>query len=51
MIGLGLIVGALTRTAAFFGAFLMVFFYFINGETGGLTASLLATCSDCSSSP
>jgi thiosulfate dehydrogenase [quinone] large subunit len=35
MIGLGLIVGALTRTAAFFGAFLMVFFYFINGETGG----------------
>ncbi|MXR51438.1 DoxX family membrane protein [Halovenus sp. WSH3] len=35
MIGLGLILGALTRTAAFFGAFLMVFFYFINGETGG----------------
>ncbi len=35
MIGLGLIVGALTRTAAFFGAFLMMFFYFINGETGG----------------
>jgi len=29
------IVGALTRTAAFFGAFLMMFFYFINGETGG----------------
>ncbi|MEF8828776.1 MAG: quinol oxidase, partial [Haloarcula sp.] len=26
--------GALTRTAAFFGAFMMVFFYFINGETG-----------------
>ncbi|MEF8812344.1 MAG: DoxX family membrane protein [Halovenus sp.] len=35
LIGLGLIVGALTRTAAFFGAFLMMFFYFINGETGG----------------
>ncbi|WP_436903436.1 DoxX family protein [Halovenus halobia] len=34
MIGLGLILGALTRTAAFFGAVLMVFFYFINGETG-----------------
>ena len=35
LIGLGLIVGALTRLAAFFGAFLMVFFYFVNGETGG----------------
>jgi len=35
LIGLGLILGALTRLAAFFGAFLMVFFYFINGETGG----------------
>ena len=35
LIGLGLILGALTRTAAFFGAFLMTFFYFINGETGG----------------
>jgi thiosulfate dehydrogenase [quinone] large subunit len=35
LIGLGLIFGALTRTAAFFGGFLMVFFYFINGETGG----------------
>lgn len=34
LIGLGLIVGALTRTAAFFGAFLLTFFYFINGETG-----------------
>jgi thiosulfate dehydrogenase [quinone] large subunit len=34
LIGLGLIVGALTRAAAFFGAFLMMFFYFINGETG-----------------
>ena len=35
LIGLGLLVGALTKLAAFFGAFLMVFFYFINGETGG----------------
>ncbi|MFB6211813.1 MAG: DoxX family protein [Halobacteriales archaeon] len=35
LIGLGLVLGALTRTAAFFGAFLMMFFYFINGETGG----------------
>ncbi len=35
LIGLGLILGALTRTAAFFGAFLMLFFYFINGEGGG----------------
>ena len=35
LIGLGLVVGALTRLAAFFGAFLMMFFYFINGETGG----------------
>ncbi|WP_336328426.1 DoxX family protein [Halovenus sp. HT40] len=34
MIGLGLILGALTKTAAFFGAVLMIFFYFINGETG-----------------
>jgi len=34
-IGLGLIFGALTRTAAYFGALLMLFFYFINGETGG----------------
>ncbi|MFB6137175.1 MAG: DoxX family protein [Halobacteriaceae archaeon] len=34
LIGLGLILGALTRTAAFFGAVLMVFFYFINGQTG-----------------
>jgi thiosulfate dehydrogenase [quinone] large subunit len=34
LIGLGLIFGALTRMAAFFGAFLMMFFYFINGETG-----------------
>lgn len=35
LIGLGLVLGALTRLAAFFGAFLMLFFYFINGETGG----------------
>lgn len=35
LIGLGLVLGALTRLAAFFGGFLMVFFYFINGETGG----------------
>jgi thiosulfate dehydrogenase [quinone] large subunit len=35
MIGLGLILGCLTRLASFFGAFLMMFFYFINGETGG----------------
>ncbi|WP_225336306.1 DoxX family membrane protein [Halomicrobium urmianum] len=35
LIGLGLVLGALTRLAAFFGAFLMSFFYFINGETGG----------------
>lgn len=34
LIGLGLILGALTRTAAFFGAFLLTFFYFINGEGG-----------------
>lgn len=35
LIGLGLVLGALTRLAAFFGGFLMVFFYFINGEGGG----------------
>ena len=35
LIGLGLVLGAFTRTAAFFGAFMMMFFYFINGETGG----------------
>ncbi len=35
LIGLGLVLGALTRLSAFFGAFLMMFFYFINGETGG----------------
>jgi thiosulfate dehydrogenase [quinone] large subunit len=41
LIGLGLIVGALTRTAAFFGALLMTFFYFINGETGGWAHGLV----------
>jgi len=41
LIGLGLVVGALTRTAAFFGAFLMLFFYFINGETGGWAHGLV----------
>ncbi|MFB6147071.1 MAG: DoxX family protein [Halobacteriaceae archaeon] len=30
LIGLGLVVGCLTRLAAFFGAFLMTFFYFVN---------------------
>jgi thiosulfate dehydrogenase [quinone] large subunit len=35
LIGLGLVFGCLTRAAAFFGAFQMMFFYFINGETGG----------------
>jgi len=35
LIGLGLVLGGLTRAAAFFGAFMMMFFYFINGETGG----------------
>lgn len=46
-IGLGLLVGALTRLAAFFGAFLMAFFYlgnagyshgFVNGDLLGLLA-------------
>lgn len=32
LIGLGLIVGALTRLASFFGAVLMFFFYFGNAE-------------------
>ena len=41
LIGLGLVLGALTRTAAFFGAFLMTFFYFINGETGGWAHGLV----------
>lgn len=34
LIGLGLVVGALTRLAAFFGALLMNFFYFVNGPGG-----------------
>lgn len=41
MIGLGLILGVLTRTAAFFGALLMMFFYIINGETGGWAHGLV----------
>jgi len=32
LIGLGLLVGALTRLAAFFGAFMMLLFYFGNWE-------------------
>lgn len=32
MIGLGLLLGVLTRLAAFFGAFLMFFFYFGNAD-------------------
>lgn len=35
LIGLGLVFGVLTRAAAFFGAFMMMFFYFINGMGGG----------------
>lgn len=34
LIGLGLIFGGLTRVAAFFGAVLMTFFYFVNGPGG-----------------
>jgi len=34
LIGLGLIVGALVRLASFFGAFLMMFFYFTNHGWG-----------------
>lgn len=41
LIGIGLILGAFTRTAAFFGAILMVFFYIINGETGGWSHGLV----------
>jgi thiosulfate dehydrogenase [quinone] large subunit len=41
LIGLGIVLGALTRLAAFFGAFLMTFFYFINGETGGWAHGLV----------
>lgn len=45
LIGLGLILGAMTRTASFFGAFMMFFFYFgseqwrrgfVNGQLMGL---------------
>lgn len=41
LIGLGLVLGVLTRLASFFGAFLMMFFYFINGETGGWAHGLV----------
>jgi len=41
LIGLGIIVGGLTRLAAFFGALLMAFFYFVNGETGGWAHGLV----------
>lgn len=41
LIGLGLILGCLTRLASFFGAFLMMFFYVINGETGGWAHGLV----------
>lgn len=41
LIGLGLVFGALTRLAAFFGAVLMSFFYFINGQTGGWAHGLV----------
>ena len=49
LIGLGLILGALTRTAAFFGAVMMFFFYFggehwrrglVNGDLFGLVLFL-----------
>ncbi|MHB9285454.1 DoxX family protein [Halobacteriales archaeon Cl-PHB] len=43
LIGLGLILGALTRAAAFFGAVLMMFFYFINGQTGGWSHGLVTS--------
>jgi thiosulfate dehydrogenase [quinone] large subunit len=41
LIGLGVVFGALTRLASFFGAVLMTFFYFINGETGGWAHGLV----------
>ena len=41
LIGLGLVLGGLTRLASFFGAILMTFFYFINGETGGWAHGLV----------
>ena len=34
LIGLGLLVGAFVRLAAFFGGFLMMFFYFTNADWG-----------------
>ncbi|KAB1185004.1 MULTISPECIES: DoxX family protein [Haloferax] len=34
LIGLGILIGALTRLAAFFGGFLMVFFYLGNADWG-----------------
>jgi len=40
-IGIGLVFGILTRTAAFFGAFLLMFFYFINGMGGGWAHGLV----------
>ncbi|MGM0372229.1 MAG: DoxX family membrane protein [Halobacteriota archaeon] len=40
LIGLGILLGAFTRLAAFFGGFLMFFFYFVNaGWTNGLFSS------------
>jgi thiosulfate dehydrogenase [quinone] large subunit len=40
LIGLGVLLGAFTRLAAFFGAFLMFFFYFVNaGWSHGLFSS------------
>jgi thiosulfate dehydrogenase [quinone] large subunit len=41
LIGLGVLLGALTRLAAFFGAFMMTFFYVVNGETGGWAHGLV----------
>jgi thiosulfate dehydrogenase [quinone] large subunit len=43
LIGLGLVLGALTRAAAFFGAVLMMFFYFINGQGGGWSHGLVTS--------
>jgi len=37
LIGFGLAVARLTRAAAFFGAVVMAFIYFVSGETGGWT--------------
>lgn len=41
LIGFGVILGALTRLASSFGAFMMAFFYVINGETGGWAHGLV----------